>query len=341
MVDENLMFAYQDFLRLLNQKKIYPIYLFLGTDKSLICESINRLKQHIFYGSNFPSLNINLFEEKDYTLSEIISTCETFPFSSSKRLIIIKNISSFSSKEQKEFGEYLKSIPTYLHLLLYEDTINNTSLIYKQAQKNGLITYLYSPLDSQMANYIREFSLKNNLRFTPEAITYLIKNIGPNWESLKKELEKYLLYFDKNKVVDKDDLVFIASSFHEEGIFDLLNATFARNLKSSLSIFKNLITKGEPPLKIFFMIAKQLRLLYQLKTLNLENSYPQQILEELNLKSKKQVSSLLSQAKNYTILELKKLYKDSINIDIQLKTQNSCFYPLVLEMFIVDLCLTR
>lgn len=335
------MSTYQDFLRLLNQKKIYPIYLFLGPDNSLICESINKLKQHIFYGSNFPSFDIDLFEEKNYTLPEIINTCETLPFSSPKRLVIIKNISSFSSQEQKEFGEYLKNIPPYLHLLLYGNTLNNNSPIYKQAQKNGLITYLYSPLDSQIANYIREFSLKNNLRFTPEAMTYLIKNIGHNWESLKKELEKYLLYFDKNNMIDKDDLTFIASSLHEEGIFELLNATFARNLKSSLSILKNLITKGEPPLKIFFMITKQLKLLYQLKALYLENSSPQQILEELNLQSKKQMSSLLSQAKNYTILELKNLYKNSINIDLQLKTQSSYFYPLVLEMFIVDLCLTK
>ncbi|MDI6786052.1 MAG: DNA polymerase III subunit delta [bacterium] len=332
------MSTYQDFLRLLDQKKICPIYLFLGTNENLISESINKLKHHIFHGSDFPSLNINIFEEKNYRLSEIINTCESLPFSSPKRLVIIKNFSSFSSKEQKEFAEYLKSIPTYLHLLLYENTINNNNIVYKQAQKNGLIIYLYSPLDSQMVNYIKEFSLKNNLRFTHTAIAYIIKSIGHNFDSLIKELEKYLLYFDKNKVIDKDDLTFITSSFHEESIFELLEVIFARNLKSSLSIFRSLIIKGEPHLKIFFMITKQLRLLYQLKTLNLENSYSQQILEKLNIKSKKQVSSLLSQAKNYTIIELKNLYKNSINIDIQLKTKSNLFYSLILEMFIVDLC---
>lgn len=334
------MSTYQEFLKLLDQKKLYSIYLFLGMDKSIISECINKLKEHIFSDVNFTSLNINFFEEKNVNISEIINACETLPFSSSKRLIIIKNIGEYSLEEQKELGNYLSNLPNYLCLILCDDTLSNKSFLYKQAQKNGLVIYLYAPFEFQITNYIKEFSLKNNLRFTPAAITYIIKSIGHNLDSLKKELEKYLLYFERNKVIDKEDLTFITSSFYEEGIFELLDAIFARNLKSALSIFKTLIAKGEPPLKIFSIITKQLRLLYQLKILNLENSYPQQILEKLNIKFQKQVSSLLSQAKNYTLLELKNLYKNSLDIDIQLKTKSSIFYSLILEMFIVDLCQT-
>ncbi|MBU0899565.1 DNA polymerase III subunit delta [bacterium] len=331
--------TYQEFLKQLEKNKLSSFYLLLGSDKSLISEGINKLKEYLFLNLNLTSFNINYFGEENKSLSEIINVCETFPFASSKRLVIIEDILIFSQKEQEELSKYLEKIPVYLHLVLSAHNLKSSHFIYKLAQKNNSLFCFYPLSFFQMADYIKKFSFKNGLIFTPQATTYLIETLGQDLVFLKKELEKYLLYFDKNKEVDKDDLALIISrpSYQEE-IFNFLAALGVRNLKDSIYFFKRLMNKGEPVVKIFFMITKHLRLLYQLKSLDLENSAPFDILKRLNLRSVKQASSLLSQSKNYSQLELKNLYKKLVEIDCQLKTQSQNHSSVIMEIFIVDLC---
>jgi DNA polymerase-3 subunit delta len=330
------MTTYQNFLELLNKKRIYPLYLFQGKETSLIKEAVNRLKEYLFSDSQSLTLNYISIEEKERSISEIISICESLPFSSPKKLVVI-DISKYASKEKEIFKEYLLNLPNHLHLVLIGEDLREFTI----DSKDFLLVNFYPPFPSEVANKLRDFCLKNNIRLSGEAISYLLENFSSNWNFLKGELEKVLFYFPSRRIIDLNELSLILYPQREEGVFKLLEAIFQRNLKLSLSILKDLLHKGEAPLKIFFLINKHLRIIFQIKSLNLNLKTPSNTLERLNIRSRKQLLNLLSQAKNYSLSELKDILRSSIFVDKALKRESSSIYPIILELFIFKLCLQR
>jgi len=54
---------------------------------------------------------------------------------------------------------------------------------------------------------------------------------------------------------------------NEESVFDLTGALTERNLALALRTLKDLLDQGNPPLMVFAMIAREIRLLFQAKLL--------------------------------------------------------------------------
>jgi DNA polymerase-3 subunit delta len=157
-----------------------------------------------------------------------------------------------------------------------------------------------------------------------------------------------------------------------EDIFDITRAVSQRSLPLALSTLKSIMKKvgkndkdGNPPIKIHFMLARQIRLLLQAKLLiekgylkpesSLSNydSFQQQVLKKLSpqlidmLPESKQSNLLkqspypmyitIQQAKNFTVNELIRAMERLLEADIQLKS-GSLTPELVVEMLVIDLC---
>ena len=80
-------------------------------------------------------------------------------------------------------------------------------------------------------------------------------------------IEKLIAYVGEKAVIEAADVEAVIGRTKEETVFDLTGALASRNLPASLRALKDLLDQGEPPLKVFSMIVREIRLLLQAKLL--------------------------------------------------------------------------
>ena len=137
----------------LKNNSLKNIYVFYGEEEYLKKYYIDKIEETIL-DDNFKSLNKIVLDGKVED-EKIIEACETMPFFSERKLVVVKNSDRFNSKgsakskkNEEEFIKYVENIPKYICLVFYEDTIDKRLKIVKGIKNNGLLVefqYLKQP----------------------------------------------------------------------------------------------------------------------------------------------------------------------------------------------------
>ncbi|MCE5282222.1 MAG: DNA polymerase III subunit delta [Deltaproteobacteria bacterium] len=80
-------------------------------------------------------------------------------------------------------------------------------------------------------------------------------------------IEKLVTYAGEKPVIEAQDVENLIGRTKEGNVFDLTGALAGRNLKAALASMQALLERGDPPLMIFSMIVREIRLLFQAKLL--------------------------------------------------------------------------
>jgi len=219
---------------------------------------------------------------------------------------------------------------------------------------------------------VREKLKEHKKTISPQAFTELRNKTGNDMGQIFDELNKIITFVGEKQQIEKSDVEDLVTKSDFEGIFDLTRAVSQRSLPLALATLKSIMKstrkndkEDNPPIKIHFMLTRQIRLLLQAKLLmenghlkplsSLSNydSFQQQVFNKLspqliNLLPESKQSNLLKQspypmyitiqqAKNFTVEELIKAMGRLLEADVQLKS-GTLTPELVVEMLVVDLC---
>jgi DNA polymerase-3 subunit delta len=219
---------------------------------------------------------------------------------------------------------------------------------------------------------VREKLKEHKKTISPQAFTELRNKTGNDMGQIFDELNKIITFVGEKQQIEKSDVEDLVTKSDFEGIFDLTRAVSQRSLPLALATLKSIMKstrkndkEDNPPIKIHFMLTRQIRLLLQAKLLmenghlkplsSLSNydSFQQQVFNKLspqliNLLPESKQSNLLKQspypmyitiqqAKNFTVEELIKAMGRLLEADVQLKS-GTLTPELVVEILVVDLC---
>ena len=80
---------YAEFIKKLKEDSLLPLYLFIGEEKYLIDDTINRIKEK-YIDKSLESINFTVLNGKNINQDDIVNACETLPFMSEKKSSNIK-----------------------------------------------------------------------------------------------------------------------------------------------------------------------------------------------------------------------------------------------------------
>ncbi|RQD72748.1 MAG: DNA polymerase III subunit delta [Candidatus Syntrophonatronum acetioxidans] len=310
-------------LRDIKKKKILPIYLLWGEEEYLKKKIIVELK-NCLVEPEMSSFNLDFFEGGNHSLKEILSRAETPPVLSNKRLIIVKNPPYFSEevKEKKE----LEDLVRYL-----QEPVSHTCLVFSATKidKRKKITRLLvksngaadcSPVkEGELKKWVRQKFRQEGKNIDNNALENLIELAGNDLNRLENEINKLCTYLGEDNNLSREKVKGLVTGSLESGIFSLVDSLGNKNKKEALDQLHRIILQGEPPLKILTMIARQFRLLIQVKTLQEGGYTRQEMIKELKVHPFV-VKKLLSQVENFTRKELKRGLIKSHETDLKIKT---------------------
>jgi len=276
--------------------------------------------------------------------------------------------------------EWLKeqTSPNSVLIIAVNSTLNiNDSLVKVVSQIGRVLSFSrlrqasdvkYDPMYKLVCDKLKSYGKT----ISPQAFAELSTKTGNDMGQIFDELNKIVTFIGTRQQIEKSDVEDLVTKSDFEDIFDLTRAVSQRSLPLALSTLKSIMKKvgkndkdGNPPIKIHFMLARQIRLLLQAKLLiekgylkpesSLSNydSFQQQVLKKLSpqlidmLPESKQSNLLkqspypmyitIQQAKNFTVNELIRAMERLLEADIQLKS-GSLTPELVVEMLVIDLC---
>jgi DNA polymerase III delta subunit len=205
----------------------------------------------------------------------ILALAQALPFLGSGRLVLVRSIDLLPNDQQKKLAASMATVPPMNHLLLVTGETETgkkpaklAADLLKGIEKQGTI-YDCSPLSEDEAmQWVRDTLTGWQQKIEPNALRLLVTRAGTELRRLQIEVEKLSLMAGDGNVIRTQDVETMTPKLAEESVFHLTDAVAARNTGLALTILRELLEEQmEQPFRIFPLLIRQFRLLWQTKIL--------------------------------------------------------------------------
>mgnify|MGYP001586958875 CR=1 FL=1 len=282
------------------------------------------------------NLNIFFLEGEKIDINKLEQAILSQGFLAKKRMVVIKNLFS-----QCKDDKILKKILNILNqeneniLIFWEGTkidqkINNIKKeIFEKLKKEKYSYEFFLLTGIKMRDWVKKRIENQRTKIENQALENLIVRVGNDLWRMSNEIDK-LCAFKFEKIIAQKDLDLLITDKINENIFNLVDAIGNKNKTLALKLINDQLETNSSAYYLLSMIARQFKILLQIKDLSLNN----QNLSQLKLHPFV-IQKASNQAKKYSFEQLKNIYRQLLEIDIKLKTNQ--IKPIVLfDLFIIN-----
>lgn len=323
---------YSQALKLLDGGNLNGIYVLSGDEIFLVDTFVEMFKNKIV-SMDFFDMNYIEYDFSKVDLQKLKMDCETAPFFSTKRLVILKNVNLTKTgvSSNKEFFEqmydYIKNIPlTTVLLLVMKGETAFRGKFYKEISILGHNIELVKLNEMDLFRFIKKRFNLRNITISEKLIYHIMDRIGyldssrnKNLYDVENELKK-VLEFENINHITADDIDNILIDRFENSIFKLIDVIGAKNYKASIVILKNLFKSGEDGFRIFYMIIRLARNLLGIKYIKTQGKHLDYIAKELRL-SNYECKKLYGSCDNFSMDNLCDFISDCYEMECKIKSQ--------------------
>jgi len=339
-------------------------YLLHGEDEFSSSERLKKLREQGKF-----EYNCDTYDGAEVALNTIIMTCDTLPFLSEQRLVVIdglpkrkrgevtseaipssseavgtkvkrgkkggKNAALTRAGFEKALAEHVALMPeTTVLVLLINEALEATNPLLKAAEKYGKIMRSTLPKGAALETWITKRASSVGVQIMPDAVKLLANFIGGHLRLLANEIDKLATYVGPGGTITSDVLRLLSVQVQEARIFDLTDALAQRNRQRALNVLHDLLADGEPPIKLVSTITSQVRSLLMVKDLAQRGMRAQQIASTVGI-SPFIVDKALRQVGNFSMTQLEATYRTLLATDAALK-RSRLTPEMALDLLVVN-----
>lgn len=335
---------YNEFITQVKKQNIKDLYFFSGEEIYLMDKALEEFIKSMLT-EDLRSINLSYLDGKFADLDSLKLSCETLPFLSNKRIIILNNPESMEDlvKNQDQVIDYLKTLGDHQVLIILDrkSKIKKTTKLYRYIKEKNYNVNFEKLKGMELNKWVVNSFLINGKTIGNASISYFLswsnylsRNIESSLYDLENEIKKLSTFTQRKEITNEDmDTALIKSI--DKNIFDLLEAVSNNNSDKAIEIFNDIYAMNEPIGKIIFMISRQFRLLNAIKQY-LSRGYSQ---SEIGLKlgiKPYELSKLIKGVNSFSLKRLNQILEDILATDKTMKTKSSD-HKLEMELLLVKL----
>lgn len=244
--------------------KLKKAYLLYGEESYLKKQYRDKLKKALL--SENDTVNYAYYEGKKTEPEQLIDLAETLPFFAERRLIVVEN-SGFFKNAVPKFADYIKTMPDTACFLFVEDEVDKRGKMFKAVKDIGYISEMGRQDEKTLLYWIAGQIKREGKQIKESAARYLVSRAGTDMELLEKELEKLFAYTLGRTEITLEDIEAVCTTQISNKIFDMVEAVALKQQKKALDYYYDLLALKEPPMRILYLLARQFRLLLEVKEL--------------------------------------------------------------------------
>jgi len=336
---------YIEFIKTIRSGNVSTAYIFQGEEKYLLDKAVDEVIK-TFLTKDLESINLSNLDGKQNDFSDLVSSCETLPFLSQKRVIILKNPGLLFDKENsnEHFLKFIEKLGDHQLLILNDSNgeIKKTTKLYKLFSKNNNNVVFDKLKGNDLVNWVNKKITSMNKSITTADLNYFIqqssylsRNVVNSLYDLENEIKK-LSDYSKDEKITKALIDSVMVKNLDKSIFDLLSAISRQDTEKAINLFDEIYLMNEPIPKILFMISRQFRLLLGYNVYKNRGYGQNDIQSKLGIKPY-EFSKISSQSGGFSERDLEAILEKILDADRTLKTKQT-ENKLVMEMLLVNLC---
>lgn len=320
-----------------------PIYVLYGTEKYQIQQFTDMLKEQVIEEEH-RDFAIVPYDLSETPVEVVIEEAETVPFLVPRKLIIVRDANLFTAGKDSKIEHQVDRLLTYMDnpaeystivFLAQGDKLDERKKLVKAAKKQAIVLS-FAPLSGEeLLNWIVKLAKQREVTFEPGAPDMLVSYAGTGLQTLSAEVDKLCLFAGNGGVIKREDIESLVARSTEQNVFALVEELANLRLEKALALFYELLKQREEPIKIAALIARQFRIMIQVKELGQQSYSQQQIASQLGLHPYA-VKIAGEQARKFQPERLRLILSHLSELDYQMKT-GAVDKVLGLELFLLRL----
>jgi DNA polymerase III subunit delta len=312
-----------------------PLYLIVGEQDLLLNQAVESLKSSVAEVADL-DFNLETFDGESASADDIIAACNTLPFVSDRRLVIVRGVEKLSKEDAETLVGYAGDpSPTTILALVGKKLAKNTRL-YKAVDKLGGVIERKAPEAREYPRKVQDMFAVAGKRISLDGAEYLVNAVGRDLQRLSVEVNKTVSYVGDRVDVTLADTEEVASTTAKTSVFELGTALGNRDCSTALRLLNRLLGDGESVYGLHALALRQLRDLLSARALIDRGQGSQDELARALGRPSWQMRNLAGQARRFSAGELVALLQAAAASEAEMKTSRDP--RLAFERWIVKVC---
>ena len=287
------------------------------------------------------ALNLEILSGHEAAGADIATRCRIVPAFSPRRVVVLKDAECLRREAWDVISTYLQAPSATTCFICVADKLDQRHPARQQIEQMGKVLQFAAPRFAEerqrwCRRWIRERAQQQGKSLSPEAELLLLNLQGPDLLRLGQEVDKLCLFVGGEREITLEAVEVLVGEGRTGEIFELTRAVSHQDLETALFCLRKLLERGEAPLGILGMLARQLRLLLRAKELLVQSRPPAEISRLLGI-PRPFVSEILAGAQASSLSRLEQKLVRLLEADRALKSWGRG-QSLYLELAIIDLC---
>jgi DNA polymerase-3 subunit delta len=312
-----------------------PVYLIYGTEDLLLAQALARLTGRV---SDVADLDFNFesFDGESANADDVIAACNTFPFLSEKRLVVVKSVEKMNKDGQDVLAKYAENPSLTTVLVLVAAKLAKNTRLFKAVAKTGGAAEYAAPKKPEYPREVQRLAADRGKKMSLEAAELLVSAVGYDLRKLSVELDKAVSFVGDKEELGRDDIEQVVSSTAPTSVFEFVDALSNRDGRTSLRLLADLLGDGESVYGIHAMSLRAVRDLIAARALiDRGNGSLSEIARAVG-RPDWQVKNLPRQARAFSAEELVDIIRSAAETEAQMKTSRDP--RLAFERWLVKVC---
>jgi len=225
------------------------VYLLFGPEQYLVKQYRDMLAEALVPDADELSLVKLSTDGKTIDVNDIISECDTLPFFSERRVVMLSDTGLFSA-EGRALAEYIPNIPETTTLIITEEKADKKTVLYKTIAKIGTAAEFTTPDEKTLMGWVSMRLGEAGLRITSADAAFLVETAGINMFNLSNEIDKLAAYCEGKNVVKREDIVLVTVNDIEDKIFVMTDKVSRGDISGALPLLDDLFRLNVKPIQI-------------------------------------------------------------------------------------------
>jgi len=312
-----------------------PVYLIFGDQEMLLEAALDQLRRNVGEVADL-DFNMETFDGETANADEIVSACNTLPFASERRLVIVRKVDKMNKDGLDTLVDYSGDPSPTTILALVAGKIAKNTRLYKAVDKLGGLLAREAPKPSEFPRRVQDMFARKGRRVSLEGAELLVNAVGKDLRRLSAEVDKAVAFSGERLELTAADIEQVTATTAKASVFELSSAIANRDGAGALRLVERLLGDGESVFGLHAIALRSVRDLIVARSAIDRGAGSLPEIARAVGRPDWQVKNLARQARGFSAPELVDALRFAAETEAQMKTSRDA--RLAFERWIVKIC---
>ena len=247
--------------------------MLLGDDEDRKKRSVEKLRR---------DRTPEVYEAAESSPEEVVSACNSYSLFGGGAFVLVRNLDAWNAAQKAKIVAYLKNPSPETDLIMLGSKLGAREKLLSTVKESGEVHNFEQPTGQALVKWAVSYAKKQGLDLPEDVAGFLSERCSEDKTRLTREVEKLSLYVE-DRSATKEDVEALVAPDLQSNIFAFVDALANGGRDRALKLLEDLLSTGEPPLRVMYMVRRQFNLLARARALSGRGTPAPELAKELKI----------------------------------------------------------